>query len=61
MSLLDLVAPFRKAVVTGIATAVLGYLATVGVQGDMSVNEAVMLLSGSVVNSLLVYITPNRK
>ena len=61
MNLLDLVSPFRKAIVAALATALLTLLAANGASGDMTVNEAVQAASSAVVSGVLTYLVPNRK
>jgi hypothetical protein len=56
----DYLPVMRKALVAGFVTAGLALLALVGVDGDMSVNDALAALAAFVVNTFLTWVIPNR-
>lgn len=58
---LSYIAPFRKAIVGGLASLVLVFLAKYGVNSDMSVGDAVNLLANGIVSGGLVWLTRNGK
>lgn len=54
------IAPIRKAVVALIVPAVLGLLATFGIEGDMTIVEGVTTLVTAIVTAGLVWAIPNK-
>lgn len=61
MKLLELVAPFRKAVIGAVATVVLVWLAKHGVKSDMTVSDAVQTVLAGAFNGVAVYATTNKE
>ena len=51
----------RKALIAGIVTVVLSFLARRGITAEMTVGDAVRALAEFVVGSALVWLVPNKK
>lgn len=59
-TILELVAPYRKALVAFVVSAIIGWLSKHGLSADISLGDALRIVVDGAAGAVLIWATPNK-